>query len=395
MRTVGVEEELLLFDRQSGEPRALSSAVIARAAKDSAEDAAAGTASSGADGGEVPGTDGRPGRSTDYRDPEDEAFEKELHRQQIEFATQPHTDMGDLADEIRRWRADAARHADDVGGAVAALATSPLPASPAVNVGPRFAWMEQQFGLTTREQLTCGCHVHVAVESREEGVAVVDRIRSWLAVLVALSCNSPFWQGRDSKYASYRSRVWGRWPMAGPAEIFGSAERYDEQVETMIATGVLRDEGMVYFDARLSHRYPTVEIRVADVCLEAGTTVLVAALARALVDTAVAEWRAGTPPLGHGVSVLRLAAWRAARSGLEGPLLHPVTMRPAPAEEVVAALLDHAQGALDANGDLGMARKSAAGLFEHGTGARVQRDLLDRTGSLGAVVTECVRRTQA
>ncbi|MFH8990422.1 glutamate--cysteine ligase [Streptomyces sp. NPDC017940] len=380
MRTVGVEEELLLFDRQSGEPRALSSAVLARAAKDSAEDSGSGS---------------RPSRPTDYREPEDEAFERELHQQQIEFATQPHTDMGDLADEIRRWRAEAAQHADDVGGAVAALATSPLPASPSVNVGPRFQWLEQQFGLTTQEQLTCGCHVHVEVESREEGVAVVDRIRPWLAVLVALSSNSPFWQGRDSKYASYRSRVWGRWPMAGPAEIFGSAERYDEQVEAMIATGVLRDAGMVYFDARLSHRYPTVEIRVADVCLEANTTVLVAALARALVETAVAQWRAGTPPLGHGVSVLRLAAWRAARSGLDDVLLHPVTMRPAPAEEVVAALLDHVRDALGENGDLGMVRKYAAELFEHGTGARVQRDLLERTGSLGTVITECVRRTQA
>lgn len=380
MRTVGVEEELLLFDRQSGEPRALSSAVLARAARDNAENS---------------GSESRPARPTDYRDPEDETFERELHGQQIEFATQPHTDMGDLVDEIRRWRAEAAQHAGDVGGAVAALATSPLPSSPSVNVGPRYQWLEQQFGLTTQEQLTCGCHVHVEIDSREEGVAVVDRIRSWLAVLVALSSNSPFWQGKDSDYASYRSRVWGRWPMAGPTEIFGSAERYDEQVDDMLATGVLRDAGMVYFDARLSHRYPTVEIRVADVCLEATTTVLVAALARALVDTAVAEWRAGTPPLGHGVSVLRLAAWRAARSGLDDSLLHPVTMRPAPAAEVVAALLDHVSDALDKNGDLSLAREHAARLLEHGTGARVQRELFDSTGSFGAVVTECVRRTQA
>ncbi|EPH41171.1 putative Carboxylate-amine ligase [Streptomyces aurantiacus JA 4570] len=376
-----MEEELLLVDRQSGEPRALSSAVLARAAKEAAEDVGAAPVA-------APGSGSAPA-------PEDERFEKELHGQQIEFATQPHADMASLAADIVRWRTEAAQHAGDLGATVAALATSPLPASPSVNVGSRYQWMEEEFGLTTQEQLTCGCHVHVAVESDEEGVAVVDRIRPWLAVLVALSSNSPFWQGQDSQYSSYRSRVWGRWPMAGPTEIFGSAARYEEQVGAMVASGVLRDPGMVYFDARLSHRYPTVEIRVADVCLEATTTVLVAALARALVETAAREWRAGTPPLGHGVSLLRLAAWRAARSGLDDTLLDPLTMRPAASARVVDALLDHVTDALADAGDLALVREHMAGLLERGTGARVQRELLDRTGSLGAVVAECARRTLA
>ncbi|MCI3935399.1 glutamate--cysteine ligase 2 [Streptomyces sp. AN091965] len=375
MRTVGVEEELLLFDRESGEPRALSTAVLARAARDTAEHGGAEESGNGDSG--------------------DDAFEKELHGHQIEFATRPQSDMDSLSAEIVRWRAEAARHAGDVGASVAALATSPLPASPSVNVGKRFQWMEEQFGLTTQEQLTCGCHVHVAVESDEEGVAVVDRIRPWLAVLVALSSNSPFWQGKDSRYASYRSRVWGRWPMAGPTELFGSAVRYEQQVSDMVTTGVLRDRGMVYFDARLSHRYPTVEIRVADVCLDAGTTVLIAALCRALVETAAREWRAGTPPLGHGVSLLRLAAWRAARSGLDDVLLHPLTMRPTPGPEAARALLDHVRDALDDTGDLALARERTARLLAHGTGAHLQRDLYRRTDSLRSVITECVRHTQA
>ncbi|GGR88683.1 putative glutamate--cysteine ligase 2 [Streptomyces aureoverticillatus] len=417
MRTVGVEEELLLVDRESGEPRALSAAVLALAAKEAAESpgatsgsahgsgAASGSGSapgsgstpgSGSGSGSTPGSGSgsTPGSGSAFA-PEDERFEKELHGQQIEFATQPHSDMDSLAADIVRWRAEAAQHAGDLGASVAALATSPLPASPSVNVGSRYQWMEEQFGLTTQEQLTCGCHVHVSVESDEEGVAVVDRIRPWLAVLVALSSNSPFWQGKDSQYSSYRSRVWGRWPMAGPTEIFGSAARYEEQVGAMVASGVLRDPGMVYFDARLSHRYPTVEIRVADVCLEATTTVLVAALARALIETAAREWRTGTPPLRHGVSLLRLASWRAARSGLDDALLDPLTMRPTASAQVVDALLDHVTDALADSGDLALVREHVAGLLERGTGARVQRELLDRTGSLGAVVSECARRTLA
>ncbi|MCP9959990.1 glutamate--cysteine ligase 2 [Streptomyces sudanensis] len=363
MRSVGVEEELLLVDRQNGEPRALSAAVLAAASRDPLGN--------------------------------EEVFESELQRQQLEFATSPQTDMRELEEEVRRWRAEAARHAEGVDASVVALATSPLGASPALGSDKRHQWLKEHFGLTALEQLTCGCHVHVSVESDEEGVAVLDRIRPWLPVLLALSANSPFWEGQDSGYHSYRNRVWGRWPSAGPVEVFGSADRYHEQVADMIASGALLDEGMVYFDARLSKAYPTVEVRVADVCLDPSTTVLLATLIRGLVDTAAREWRDGMPPPRHGVALLRLASWRAARSGLEDELIHPETMRPAPAEAVVHALFDHVRDALEENGDTASARTALADLLENGNGARVQRQLLHRTGSLRSVVTECVRRTLA
>ncbi|GAA0315817.1 glutamate--cysteine ligase [Streptomyces polychromogenes] len=367
MRTVGVEEELLLVDPRTGEPLALSAAVMSAASR------------------EGNGKDG----------PAAGALESELKCEQVEFATRPVLGMGELAEEIVRWRAEAARHAADAGGALAALATSPLPVTPSTMPGERYGWVSRQFGLTAREQLTCGCHVHVSVASDDEGVGVLDRIRPWLPVLTALSANSPFWQGQDSEYAGYRSRVWNRLPSAGPTELFGSAENYHRQVRDMIATGVLRDTGMIYFDARLSATYPTVEIRVADVCLEPGTPVLLAALCRALVETAARERRAGRPPAPVGVGMLRLAAWRAARSGLDGPLLDPRDMSPAAPEAVLDVLVEHVRDALDDHGDLDLVREGLAHLLAHGNGARIQRRLLRTTGDLGAMVAECARLTVA
>ncbi|AZM63908.1 MULTISPECIES: glutamate--cysteine ligase [unclassified Streptomyces] len=362
MRTVGVEEELLLVDPETGEPRAMSAAVLARAERGNGDQ---------------------------------DVFEKELHEQMLEFATHPQSSMDRLGAEIARCREEAAGHAGEIGCAVAALATSPLPVSPSIGVNRRYRWMEEQYGIATREQLVMGCHVHVSVESEEEGVGVVDRLRPWLPVLAALSANSPFWQGSETGYQSYRSRVWQRWPSAGPTEIFGSAERYHRRVAGMLATGALLDEGMVYFDARLSPRYPTVEIRVADVCLHAETAGLLATLARGLVETAAREWRADREPPDPGVSLLRLASWQAARSGLAGELLDPRTMRRMPAGAVVRGLLDHAAEALESCGDLERAREGCARLLRDGNGAQVQRDLMRRTDSLRAVVTECVRHTQA
>ncbi|MFI8825546.1 glutamate--cysteine ligase [Streptomyces sp. NPDC053431] len=362
MRTVGVEEELLLVSATTGEPLAVSSAVLAAAAVSGDEEAQG-------------------------------VFEKELHQEQLEFATKPLSDMRELREEIVRWRGEAARHAEEAGARVAALATSPLPVEPSRNLGPRYRWMAEQFALTTQEQLTCGCHVHVSVASDEEGVAVLDRIRPWLALLNAISGNSPFWGGQDSGYSSYRSRVWNRWPSAGPYEPFGSAEGYHERVRDMLATGVLRDTGMIYFDARLSHSYPTVEIRVADVCLEPDTTVLVATLARGLVETAAQAWREGVPAARIPAGVLRLASWRAARSGLRGPLLDPRTMRETPAEAALDALLEHTDAALRACGDREAAHRALDRLLARGGGAQRQRELHQGGCDLGEVVRECVRIT--
>ncbi|MEU2791147.1 glutamate--cysteine ligase [Streptomyces sp. NPDC007100] len=356
MRSVGVEEELLLVDPHSGEPRAVSGTVLAMA-------------------------------------PDDSALEKELHREQLEIATRPTTLMEDLAAEVARWRGEAAHRARVAGTELVALATSPLPVTPSLSVDERYERLQEEFGLTAQEQLTCGCHIHVSVESDDEGVAVLDRIRAWLPALLALSANSPFWQGKDSCYSSYRSRVWNRWPSAGPVEPFGCAADYHRQVGALLATETLLDEGMIYFDARLSRRYPTVEIRVADVCLQPDDTVLLAALTRGLVETAARAWRAGEPPDPAGVGLLRLASWRAGRSGLSGRLVHPLTWTPAPAEAVVRALLDHVTEALEDTGDLVLAKERLDTLMDRGNGARVQREQLRRTGDLRSVVEECIRRT--
>lgn len=151
---------------------------------------------------------------------------------------------------------------------------------------------------------------------------------------------------------------------------------------------------MVYFDARLSHRYPTVEVRVADVCLDPAITVLLATLIRALVDTAALEWRTGEPPVAFGTAVLRMAAWRASRSGLGDRLLHPLTMHPEPAHAVARALLAHVRDALEESDDLKATDDALDTLFTTGNGACVQRDLMQRTGSLRDTVKECVRRTR-
>ncbi|WP_104168171.1 glutamate--cysteine ligase [Arthrobacter sp. SX1312] len=363
VRTFGVEEELLLVDGGSGLPLPASWALL-----------------------------------EEYADAEDGTgpkLEAELQQEMIEVVSSAPRTLVQLVSDVVLGRAVADRAARVVGARAAALATSPLPGRPHVHPTERFGRMVDRYGVLARENLTCGMHVHVFVTSPQEGVGVLDRIRNWLPVLVALSANSPFVNGQDTGFASYRSQVWQGWPSAGPSPVYGSVGAYRAREEELMATGVLLDRKMLYFDARLSQTYPTVEIRVADVCLFAEDAGLIAALARGLVETAAQDWRAGVPPTKISSPALRLAGWQARLSGLGADLVHPLTGRPAPAWDVVASLLNHVLPALTDAGDTEAVMDGFVRLIDRGTGADRQRAVLHRTGRLADVVTDALEVTHA
>ena len=359
-RSVGVEEEFLLVEPGTGRPKAVAGTVLQAA-------------------GQAAGSD----------------LEAELQQQQLETNSRPCRSLDDLHRELRRGRASATAAAGRAGAQVAALGTSPVPVEPRPVRTSRYERMTEDFGMTAREQLTCGCHVHVEISSAEEGVAVLDRAGPWLAALLALSANSPFWQGQDSSYASFRYQVWGRWPSSGPTEPFRTAQAYHDTVQQMVRSGTLIDPGMIYFNARLSERYPTVEIRIADVCLRADDAVLIAALARALVETEARASREERPAARTRTELLRLAAWRASRSGLDGALLHPATGRPEQATPVVNMLLDHCRDALADAGDADAVTELLAALLARGNGASFQRAAYRRSGRLPDVISSAVLVTEA
>jgi glutamate---cysteine ligase / carboxylate-amine ligase len=255
---------------------------------------------------------------------------------------------------------------------------------------PRYRRIHEEYGELARQALVCAMHMHVEVVDEEEAVRVVDRIRPWLPLLVATSANSPYWQGRDTGHASWRSQVWSRWPTAGPAQPFGNVATYRSVSERMLAWGAALDTGMLYFDARLSQQFPTVEIRVADVTTDVEDVALTALLTRALVTTVAAD---ETAP-GWRADLLQVAGWRAARAGLAEDLVHPLDATLVPARDVFEATVDFVRPALEEAGDLDRVLDSFERLVARGTGATRQRRVLEERGDLAAVVEDLARRTE-
>ena len=203
-----------------------------------------------------------------------------------------------------------------------------------------------------REQVVFGCHVHVGIDDREAAIQTMNRVRPWLPVLAALTVNSPYWLGGDTGYASYRTEIWNRWPTAGMPQAFASRAEYDALVETLVATGSVREPTKLYWDMRPSTRQETLEFRVADVCMGVEEAVLVAGLARALAFTCLQAALADEPDPVPRPELLRAAKWRAARHGLAADLVDVLGGQARPATEMVQRFLAAVRPGLEAAGDL-------------------------------------------
>ena len=235
-------------------------------------------------------------------------------------------------------------------------------------------------------------HVHVAIESAEEGVGCIDRIAPWLPVLLAASANSPYAEGRDTGYASWRTQLWSTWPSAGPTEPFGSLAGYRRACERMIASGAARDPGMLYFDARLSVGQPTLEVRILDAVTDPQDVGLLALWSGRSSRPRPTSGRPDEPPVWRAEE-LRAARWRASRYGLADQLLRPG--RPTscdPRARCSRALVELSPAGWRPPATPSAWRRGVERVLG-ATGATRQRAAYERTGSLEGVVDDVLART--
>ncbi|MDW5330520.1 glutamate--cysteine ligase [Plantactinospora sp. KLBMP9567] len=358
--TVGVEEEFLLVDPATGAAAPAVEAVLA----------------------EVP---------DDLRG----QVQHEFQTSQIEIGTPPGLELSALRHSLGLLRTGLADAAEAAGVRLVAVGTGPVdgPVPPLVD-NPRFHQMIERFGLLVPSPGVNGMHVHVGVPDPEIAVQVLNHLRPTLPILHAATTNSPFYAGRDTGYASWRSVLWERWPSVAPTPWLESHAHYERLVDDLIGTGMMLDEGMLYWYARLSSKYPTVEIRIGDVCPELDDTILVAALIRALVDTALADIAAGLPAPRVPHHMLMAAHWRAAHDGLEGLAVDPVGGELRPAWHLMRRLFNRLRPALERHGDLPVVTSLLSRLQAHGTGAARQRAAYARRHEMSDVLDDLIRRTR-
>ncbi|RJQ81619.1 YbdK family carboxylate-amine ligase [Pseudonocardiaceae bacterium YIM PH 21723] len=321
----------------------------------------------------------------------------EFTRFQIEVKTEPQSSAGSLLTDLRRLRTAVSSAAAAEGYRIIASGAPPLgDMHPlAVSDDPRYGRGVEVYQALAEDLAICSCHVHVQLPNRELALQVSNHLRVALPTLTAMAANSPFWAGRDTGFASWRTILWSKWPVAGPPPFFTSAAHFAQITDSLLATGTLLDRGTLFWDIRPSTHVPTLEVRVADVPQRPEETVLLAAVIRSLASTAVTDILTGKLAPDPEESLLRAAQWMAAREGLEGMGVDLTDGSPVPAVQLVYDLIDRITPALREHGDYDQVAGLADQLIAAGSGAARQREQYRRAGEMADVVDHLVRQTSA
>lgn len=319
----------------------------------------------------------------------------ELHLTQIEMASPVCHTLEDVRHSLVETRLAISEAASKAGTALSAAGTNPMPLPHADDITPkeRYSRMTQRYQQLARDLFIFGCHVHVSMPDKELGLQVMNQSRRWLPALLAITANSPYWDGHDTGYASYRRELWAQWPMAGPPPHFASIEDYQSKVADLIEVGAIADESFIYWDIRLPEKIPTIEFRVADVMLDLEDVVAYVGLIRGIVMQAQKDIQDDRTQIPITSQLLRYAMWHAARYGVDDTLIDPLKKETLPASEVLQRLLQWCTPALEQSGDYDAVASFFQRLANRGTGATLQRQWSGQSDDLSAVVRHCVEET--
>jgi carboxylate-amine ligase len=229
--------------------------------------------------------------------------------------------------------------------------------------------------------------VHVGVESGDKAVMICDRILRHLPTLLALSANSPFWNGRATGLHSQRVKVMEGLPTAGLPPLMRNWSEYLWLLNQMVANGFIKTIRELWWDVRPHHNFGTVEVRVCDLPPDLPSVLSLTALIQCLVQSLSEEIDGGTYQFDSHPMLVRQNKWRASRYGLEAFLVDPHTQALRPARSVVASLAERLGDVAKALGCVDYL-EGARAMVEQPTGAQRQLEIYRETGDL----TEVVRR---
>lgn len=319
----------------------------------------------------------------------------EMQRSQIEIATPVCYSLAEVRSTLIHARQVAINAAAQADRQIAAAGTHPFShwKDQPITPNERYREIEQRYQQLAHEQVIFGCHVHIGCGERETALQVINRARLWLAPLLALSANSPFWLQDDTGYDSFRTEIWWRWPMAGPPPYISSLADYNSLLQLLVNTESIADSSHLYWDIRISEHVPTIEFRTMDVCMTIDEAVMITGLIRALVQSCYEQVRQEQPYPRAAHDFLRAAHWHAARYGLSANLIDIHAERVVPAQELIARMLAFLRPALESSGTWDEVSTLVNATLHNGNGATRQRAIYRNTGSHSAVVDFIVEET--
>lgn len=247
----------------------------------------------------------------------------EFLKAQIEVGTRKSRTLREAHEDLARLRRDLSDVVSRFGAAILASSTHPFAQwwDQEHTEDARYDRLASDFQQVARRLVICGMHVHVGIDDPDLRIDLMNQVRYFLPHILALSTSSPFWTGRETGLKCYRLSVFQTMPRTGIPEEFSSWSEYERHVAVLVRAGIIEDASKLWWDIRPSDKYPTLEMRAADVCTRLIDAIAVAALYLSLLEmlfrlrTENKRWRTYAPML------ISENMWRAQRYGVQGTLM--------------------------------------------------------------------------
>lgn len=308
----------------------------------------------------------------------------ELLQSQIEIASPILRSHAEAREVMSRTRGVLSEVVAGHGLQIVAASTHPLGVwqEQLVTEKRRYDQLVADFRIVSQRNLVCGLHIHVAVPEEIDRIDVMNRAMHWLPVFLALSTSSPFWNHRVTGLLSYRQALYDEWPRSGIPDFFRDEADYQAFTDRMRAAGAINDSSQLWWAIRPALRFPTLELRIADVCTRLEDALAMAALYRALVATLVANPDMGKARSTHTRRLIDENRWRAKRDGIKAEFILETSNEVAPLAKVVGDLIEACGEQIDRL-DCGEALAPIERILSEGTSAHQQLKIYNDSRAAG------------
>ena len=301
---------------------------------------------------------------------DEDQVKAEMHQAVVEAGTPISANTDEARINLMRLRSTLGQVAGELGFRIAASGTHPFShwTTQLITDNPRYHQIVMEMQEAARSNLIFGLHVHVGMPNKRIAMHIANSMRYFLPHVFALSTNSPFWEGRDTGFKSFRCKVFDKFPRTGIPEFFNSWEEYESYVKLLIRTGCIDNAKKIWWDLRVHPFYDTVEFRICDVPMLIDETICIAAIFQALCAKLYKLREMNVEFIPYKRSLIAENKWRASRYGIDGNLIDFGKESEVPTRELIYELLDFIDDVVDELGsrnDINYVHK----ILENGTGA--------------------------
>lgn len=311
----------------------------------------------------------------------------EMHQAVVEVGTDICQNIDEAWLDVATLRKTISGIADSLGFAMGASGTHPFShwESQLITDHVRYNEIVNELQEAARSNLIFGLHVHVGMQSREMANHIANSTRYFLPHIYALSTNSPFWEGRYTGYKSFRTKVFDKFPRTGIPDSFESIEAYDNYVKLLIKTNCIDNAKKIWWDLRVHPFFNTVEFRICDVPMTVDETIAIAALFQGICAKIYKLHSQNLNFIQYSRALLNENKWRASRYGIDGRLIDFGKEEEVNTRVLIYELLDFVDDVID---DLGSRHRImyVNKILDEGTGADRQIKAYQETGQLTGVV---------